>query len=236
MVEAKTRIAVVSLLYSIGRCRSLGNALSFRTHVLFSSGDAKLIVWRYTVVMLSRAKARQNIREDIIAICVSVLLAWFLISSGMFSDLIASTDAGQIFESFVIGIFFTSAFTLAPAAIFLSQLSSALSPWTVALFGALGAMCGDLILFLFIRDRLASDLEALFPKSVVRHVLNSFHLGFWKWLAPILGALIIASPLPDEFGLSLLGLSRVRVATLLPIAFVMNFLGILLISAVSHFL
>ncbi len=184
--------------------------------------------------MLSRAKARQNIKEDIIAVGVSVLLAWFLISSGALSSFLASTDAGRIFESFVIGIFFTSAFTLAPAAIFLAELSQTISPWAVALFGALGAMCGDLILFLFIRDRLASDIEALFPKSAVHHFLNSFHLGFWKWLAPILGALIIASPLPDEFGISLLGLSRVRVAVLLPVAFVMNFLGILLIAAVAH--
>lgn len=186
--------------------------------------------------MLSRTKARQNIKEDIIAVGVSVLLAWFLISSGAFSGLIASTDAGKIFESFVIGIFFTSAFTLAPAAIFLAELSQAISPWAVALFGALGAMCGDLILFLFIRDRLAGDIKALFPKSVVRHFLNSFHLGFWKWLAPLLGALIIASPLPDEFGISLLGLSRIRVAVLLPVALVMNFLGILLITAVANVL
>lgn len=179
-------------------------------------------------------KARKNIKEDIIAVGVSVLLAWFLISSGVLSHFLAPTDTGRIFESFVIGIFFTSAFTLAPAAIFLAGLSQTISPWTVALFGALGAMCGDLILFLFIRDRLANDIKALFPKSIVRHFLNSFHLGFWKWLAPLLGALIIASPLPDEFGLSLLGLSRTRIAVLMPIAFVMNFLGILLVASVAH--
>lgn len=184
--------------------------------------------------MLSRARAQQNIKEDIVAIFASVLLAWFLISSGMFSALLASTDAGKIFESFVIGIFFTSAFTLAPSAVFLAELSETTSPFVVALFGALGAMCGDLILFLFIRDRLAGDLKAFFPRGAVRRFLNSFHLGFWKWLAPILGALIIASPLPDEFGISLLGLSRVRVAVLLPVAFLMNFLGILLITAVAH--
>lgn len=184
--------------------------------------------------MLSRAHARKNLREDLINVGVSVLLAWFLISSGAFSSFIADTDTGMIFESFVIGIFFTSAFTLAPAALFLGELSQHVSPWTVALFGALGAMCGDLILFLFIRDRLASDIKALFPKRSVRRFLNSFHLGFWKWLAPILGALIIASPLPDEFGLSLLGLSRTRLAVLMPVAFVMNFLGILLVAGVAH--
>ena len=182
--------------------------------------------------MLSRAHARKNLKEDLIAIGVGVVLAWLLMSSGALAGLLAATDAGKVFESFVVGIFFTSAFTLAPAAIFLTELSQNISPWMIALFGALGAMCGDLILFLFIRDRLAEDIKGMFPKSAVRRFLNSFHLGFWKWLSPILGALIIASPLPDEFGVSLLGLSKTRIAVLLPVAFVMNFLGILALAGV----
>lgn len=188
---------------------------------------------RYTYAVLSRLQARKNIKEDLIAVSVSVLFAWLLISSGTLSSFLAETDTGKIFESFVVGLFFTSAFTIAPAAIFLAELSQSISPWAVAFFGALGAMCGDLILFIFIRDRLAADIKALFPKSAVRRFLNSFHLGFWKWLSPVLGALIIASPLPDEFGLSLLGLSRTRVALLLPIAFLMNFLGILGVAVLA---
>ena len=168
-----------------------------------------------------------------LAVAVSVFLAWFLFYSDMLTSLLAATEAGKILESFVVGIFFTSVFTIAPAGVFLATLSHTTSPLAVAIFGALGAMCGDLVLFLFIRDRLAGDIKALFPKSVVRHFLNSFHLGFWKWLAPLLGALIIASPLPDEFGISLLGLSRVKIAILLPVTFLMNFLGILLITAIA---
>jgi hypothetical protein len=50
-----------------------------------------------------------------------------------------------------------------------------------------------------------------------------------KWISPILGALIIASPLPDEFGLALLGLSRTRISILIPVSFIMNFLGVYLL-------
>jgi hypothetical protein len=87
-------------------------------------------------------------------------------------------------------------------------------------------MIGDLILFLFIRDRFADDLAASFKPSLARHILSSFHLGFLKWLAPVVGALIIASPLPDELGLGLMGISKTKIAILLPVSFVMNFLGI----------
>ncbi len=186
--------------------------------------------------MLPRSQARHQLREDIVVIAASVLLAWALISSGTLAQLTAVTHAGKLLESFVGGLFFTSAFTIAPAAILLGNLSHTLSPWSVALVGAFGAMCGDLILFLFIRDRLAKDIEGVFPRRAVRRFLRSFHLGFWKWLAPVLGALIIASPLPDEFGLSLLGLSRVRVMVLLPLSFCMNLLGILAVAGVANLL
>jgi hypothetical protein len=186
--------------------------------------------------MLTRAEARRNFREDIVAICIGIFLAWVLITSGLFAQLLASTDAGKIFESFFVGLFFTSAFTIAPASVFLAELSQTISPWVVAFFGALGAMCGDLILFLFIRDRFAEDIKGMFPRTAVHRFLHSFHLGFWKWLAPLLGALIIASPLPDELGVSLLGLSKTRIAVFLPISFVMNFLGVLLVAGVASLL
>ena len=191
------------------------------------------LVWGYTILVISKAQARKNLKEDAISIGVSILLAWFLISSGYLAKLLLLSDAGQIAQSFIAGIFFTSAFTIAPASVFLAGLSQTAPLYTVAFFGALGAMCGDLILFLFIRDRLAGDLKGFFRGKATRHFLNSFHVGFWKWLAPLIGGLIIASPLPDELGISLLGLSRTRLAVLLPISFVMNFLGVLLVAAVA---
>ena len=80
--------------------------------------------------------ARRNLREDLISLSISVFFAWLLISSGALSLLLASSDTGKIVESFIVGIFFTSAFTIAPAAIFLAGLSETLSPCTVALVGA----------------------------------------------------------------------------------------------------
>ena len=142
---------------------------------------------------------------------------------------------GSIIASFVAGIFFTSAFTIAPSAIVLSQIGGHVSPHIVAIIGALGATCGDLLLFTFIRDRFAKDLMNSLRPSIVKKILHSLHLGFLKWLSPILGALIIASPLPDELGLTLLGLSRTRILVLIPISFIMNTIGIyVIIMFASH--
>ena len=54
---------------------------------------------------------------------------------------------------------------------------------------------------------------------------------------PLVGAFIVASPLPDEVGLVMMGLSKVRTAWFVPTVFVLDFLGILALSlAVKNFI
>jgi hypothetical protein len=52
----------------------------------------------------------------------------------------------------------------------------------------------------------------------------------------VLGAFIIASPLPDELGLTLMGMSKVRLAVLVPVSFVMNAVGIYLLVWFAGFM
>ena len=182
---------------------------------------------------MKRAKARHELAKDLIFILIGAIVAVTMVQTGLLDtllDLVGRSGA----SAFLAGIFFTSAFTIAPASIALARIAAAAPLQAVALWGALGAMCGDLIIFFFIRDRFADDLVHSLKPSIARHILNSFHLGFLKWLSPILGALIIASPLPDEFGLTLLGLSKTRVAILMPISFIMNWLGIWFIVWLAH--
>jgi membrane protein DedA with SNARE-associated domain len=169
-------------------------------------------------------KARRELAKDFIFILVGVLIAVTLSRLGVIDDFI-KLIGNEISASFMAGIFFTSVFTIAPAAIALTNIAD-VPIFTISFWGALGALCGDLILFYFIRDRFAENLISSIKPSVTKNVLNSFHLGFMKWLSPLLGAIIIASPLPDELGLTLLGISKTKISVLIPISFVMNFIGI----------
>lgn len=164
---------------------------------------------------------------DLIIISIGIAVTITLSRFGVIDYIIDSLRNYSILASFVAGIFFTSTFTIAPASIAIVHIAAEHVPLSsLAFWGALGAMCGDLILFFFIKDRFADDLMGVMSPSAKKHFLHSFHFGFFKWLSPILGALIIASPLPDEIGISLLGMSKVKLAVLLPISFVMNFIGI----------
>lgn len=174
--------------------------------------------------------------HDVVMIAFGIAIAVILSKVGVIDFLVSSFKDYYIVASFVAGIFFTSAFTLAPASIALVHIAQSSPIHGVALWGGLGAMCGDLILFFFIRDRFAGDLMKAIKPSTLRYLLRSLHFGFLKWLSPVLGALIIASPLPDEFGITLLGMSKVRLIVLMPVALVMNMLGIYLLIQFSHLL
>lgn len=163
--------------------------------------------------------------KDLIFILIGVALAIFMVKSGILDIIIGWIGAGPV-SSFIAGIFFTSAFTMAPSSVALASISTYSSFWTVAVWGALGALCGDLVLFFFIKDRFANDLINSLKPSLVKHVMQSLHLGFIKWLSPLLGGIIIASPFPDEFGITLMGMTKVRLIVLIPVSFVMNALSI----------
>ncbi len=185
-----------------------------------------------TRISAKRAAARHELAKDLIFIVIGVIAAIALVQTGMLDALLGIFGRTDM-AAFLAGVFFTSAFTIAPASIALAHIATEAPVASIALWGALGAMLGDLIIFFFIRDRFAADIKDSLKPSVARHIMGSFHLGFLKWLSPVIGALIIASPIPDEFGLTLLGISRTRVAVLLPISFAMNWLGIYLIVAIA---
>ncbi len=176
-----------------------------------------------------RKKSRKNgyaLLYDILIIALGIALTVILSKFGVIDSVVDGLGNYVVLASFFAGIFFTSTFTIAPASVAIVNIAEHAPLPTVALWGALGAMCGDLILFFFIKDRFSVDLMNAFSVSARKHFLHSFHFGFLKWLSPILGALIIASPLPDELGISLLGLSKIKISLLMPIIYAMNFLGI----------
>ncbi len=174
--------------------------------------------------------------HDFIMITVGIIFAILFVKTGLLDLIVGAVRDYYIIASFIAGIFFTSIFTIAPASVALIHISENAPMGGVVFFGALGAVFGDLILFFFIRDKFAEDLMRTMKKSTVKYILHSFHFGFLKYISPILGALIIASPLPDEFGITLLGMSKVKTIVLIPISLAMNTLGIYTLISFYQFL
>lgn len=173
--------------------------------------------------------------HDLLIIIASVGVALLLARTGILTALLASTDELQFLGSFIAGLFFTSVFTTVPAMVTLGEIARSNALLPTALCGAAGAVVGDLIIFRFIRDRFAEHvMELLRHRHIGKRVGALFRLKLFRRLSFFVGGLIIASPLPDELGISLFGFSKMKMSWFIPLSFFFNFIGIVLIGLVAR--
>lgn len=171
---------------------------------------------------------------DTLVVSLSIVLAVYLAQSGAVHVLVASVQGSTLLASFVAGLFFTSVFTTVPAMVMLGELSQQAPIPLVALVGALGAAMSDYVLFMFVRTRIAADAKLLATGPRLKLVVRALKHSHLRFVLPVIGALIIASPLPDELGMLLLGISSVKSRTFLLVSFCMNALGIVLIGLAAR--
>ena len=129
--------------------------------------------------------------------------------------------------------FFVSVFTAAPATVALGEIAQSNSVVVVAILGGLGALIGDLVIFRFMKDKVSQDFSYLINISKTERFLSIFKLSLFRWIIPFIGALIIASPLPDEIGVAMLGLSKINNSLFILLSFVLNSAGILIIGLIA---
>jgi|SRR3989344_2952028 len=165
--------------------------------------------------------------RNLFLLLVSLYVAFELYRTGAIEAWILAATPHIVPGSFIAGMGFTSLFTLAPASIILIEIAKVSSPLAAALIGAAGAVLGDLFLFMFVRNSVSDGAAMLLNKPMRRRLRYLLHYRLLHWVLPITGAIIIASPLPDELGLALMGFSRMNISVFVPISYVMNFLGIL---------
>lgn len=180
-------------------------------------------------------KIKGYLVDDLVIIALSVVVAIILVQTQILATILSSAQEYKLFGSFFAGMFFTSIFTTAPSIVALGEIAQMQSIIHVAFLGALGALVGDLIIFKFIKDRLSEHLMEIMRHQVAGTKLKfRHHLTFYRYLTFLVGGIIIASPLPDEIGIGLLGLSKMNMKWFTVVAFTGNFIGILLIGIVAN--
>lgn len=129
--------------------------------------------------------------------------------------------------TFIAGLFFAYGFTSAPATAALLVLGRGQDIFLTAIIGGLGALVADTIIFRFIRHSFADEIKRLSRDSMVTGISAALPRPVLKYIVPVLGGFIIASPLPDEIGVSLLAAStNVSGKAFTAISFALNTAGI----------
>lgn len=165
---------------------------------------------------------------------LSIAFAFFLSRLEAFHNFLINLGNLGYFGAFIAGILFVSTFTVATGALILLILAEKLSAIEIGLIAGLGAVFGDFTIFRLIKDNLVQELRSIYNHiDNDHHFTKVLHSKYFSWTLPVIGAIIIASPFPDEIGVSLMGISKMKTYQFLLVSFILNAIGIFLIVSVS---
>ncbi|HVY01523.1 MAG TPA: hypothetical protein VHA12_02050 [Candidatus Nanoarchaeia archaeon] len=163
---------------------------------------------------------------------VCTVIAYLFFSHEIGKQFLSLLGLEGYFGSFIAGILFSFGFTT-PFAIGAFAVMSPGNVYLASIIGGLGAMLADLTIFKIIKISFMPELRKLMKnktfKLITEHKIP-FKTKIKNYFMYAFSGIIIASPLPDEIGITMLAsISKINAFTLAIISFICNTLGILII-------
>ncbi|OGH16864.1 MAG: hypothetical protein A3C22_02330 [Candidatus Levybacteria bacterium RIFCSPHIGHO2_02_FULL_37_10] len=172
--------------------------------------------------------------KGITLIFISILLTIFLSKYNFLNDSLFNLKHIPILGSFIAGILYVSASTAALGILMLSDLTKTLPPLEIAIIAGIGGAVADFVLFRFFKGDLIKEITPIYNRLGGRHFTRLMYHKYFRWSLPIVGAIIIASPFPDELGISLMGLTKIKNYQFILLSLALDITGVfLLVSAFS---
>lgn len=166
--------------------------------------------------------------KNISLLVVGIVSAIIISRLPFFNLIIQNIGNLGLFGAFLSGMLFASTFTVATGGLLLISLANTLSPFGLVLASASGAVFADLLIFHFVKDDISSDITPIYKKFLSHHHLTKIlHTRYFSWTLPVLGAIVIASPLPDELGVSLMGISEMTTTKFALVSFLSHTIGMI---------
>lgn len=162
--------------------------------------------------------------------------AYLLHEAGVFDQFIQFLNGHGYWTMLFAGLTYSFGFTAAFSTALIVELAPSVDPAIGAIIGGLGAAFTDIGIFSFIRlPTFGDEIGRLKGSQLFRHMHVALrnaipskkkrHIILW-----ILAGIIIASPLPDEFGVSIVSvISPLQSRRFLFLCLLLNTIGILTI-------
>jgi hypothetical protein len=171
---------------------------------------------------------------------LSIALAIVLHLTGVFEILFSDLGSFGYVGAFIAGLLFPITFTAPIATAALFYIGGNYDILSSALLATFGALVGDLVIFTFIKDRTLSEIHEIRKQYRIEHrnhdhhrrhkaLVDLFQSKPFHAIALFLGGLLIISPFPDELGVAILASYKVGIKKFIPLSFILNGLGILII-------
>ena len=189
------------------------------------------------------AKIQDNIHKNLLRIhypkflllFITFGIAYLIFYGKTYEPLHGFLISMGYFGTFLAGIFFAYGFTAAPATAIFLILAKEQNILLAGFIGGLGALAGDLIIFKIIRHSFADEIERLSKERITLYLNKRIPNYVKKYFIPFLACSIIASPLPDEIGVSMLATIRTfSVRAFSIISYLLNTTGIFVILVIGR--
>jgi len=136
--------------------------------------------------------------------------------------------------TFLTGILFVYGFTAAPATAIFLILAQSQNIYLASFIGGFGALIGDLFIFSFIRHSFKDEVKKLSREKIIVYAKHKTPSFLKRYLLPVVAGFIIASPLPDEIGVTMIAASKSISAKLFSVmCYVLNTAGIFVILVIG---
>ena len=189
---------------------------------------------RYSNSTLKLASSYAYKYPKFLLLIITFIIAYLIFHGRNYQPMNELVISLGYFGTFLTGMLFAYGFTAAPATSIFLILSQHQNIYLACLIGGLGALISDLLIFKFIRVSFNDEIEKLSNEKIVLHLNNHTPSIFKRLFLPVLAGFIIASPLPDEIGVSLAATIRTISTRLFSVmSYVLNTAGILIILIIG---
>ena len=135
---------------------------------------------------------------------------------------------------FIAGVLYSYGFTSGPATAYMLIIAKQYNPVIAAIIGGFGSLLGDLLIFEFLRVSFSDEMKKLSKEKPILFFERILPLSLRKFILPLTAAFFIASPLPDEIGVSLLAASNISPKLFSALDYIFNTTGIMIILYIGH--
>lgn len=165
---------------------------------------------------------------------ITIIVAYFIFINQESLIIQNTLSSLGLIGAFISGILYDYSFTSTIATSILLILGHK-DILITGLIAGLGSLLGDLIIYKFINHSFSDEIKKLSKEKIIVKINKSLNKSLRKYILPVLGALVIASPLPDEIGVTLLVASK----KIIPpnyayiLFYILNTIGILIILSIG---
>jgi len=169
----------------------------------------------------------------LLLLIITIALSYYLFNLPYVKNFVSGLDQISYLGDLIAGIFFSFGFTTSfSIGYFITSYPSSMI--LASIIAGAGSVIGDMIIFKTIKFSFTDEFRELKRKKAIKRIAeivkNNKHVLIRHYLLYIFAGIIIATPLPDEIGISMLaGLTTIKTRTLIFISFILHAIPIYLI-------